>query len=416
MVADRIWAQDLLPGAAQLGVSSRRFLSAFSHSDSDIPITALRFLILPSLVAATLACGGDQATGPGSGTVASTPGVLAVGGIGCLLSPIGAASCWGSGLTAPLGNGTTNSSATPITVSGAHTFSVLAAGEWETCGLTQNGDAWCWGNGFGGEIGNGSDTNATVPAAVSGGPYSAIAVGVGDACAIASSGQAYCWGDNTYGVFGNGTTSSVPDPTPTTVSGGLTLATISVSQTFACGVTVAGAGYCWGDNALGSLGNGTTKTSLVPVAVAGGQTWRSIFVSGGVACGLSTSGAAYCWGIGGQTVASTDPTRPALISPSLIFASIALGGDQACGVTAKGQAYCWGGNAYGERGTGGSLASTMTPMPVTGGLAFTDIAGGIWATCGRTTKGAVYCWGMEFGTSPVKTTPSPIELVGPGST
>ena len=345
-----------------------------------------------------------------------TRSALGLGGIGCVLSPTGAASCWGNGLAAPLGNGTTKSSATPVPVSGGHTFSAIAVGAWSTCALTATGAAWCWGNGFGGELGDGSDTSATEPAAVSGGPYFFIAVGLGNACAIAAGGRAYCWGDDEYGTFGNGTSSSAPAPTPTPVSGGLNFASISIGQDIACGVTAAGAGYCWGTNTLGSLGNGTRTSSLVPVQVTGGLTWRTILVAESVACGLTTSGSAYCWGLGSQTTGSGDYTRPGLISPSLVFASIALGGDQACGVTASGEGYCWGGNVYGERGTGGSIASVGTPAPVTGGLTFTEIVGGAWSTCGRTTSGAIYCWGQEFGASPFKTTPSPVELVGAGST
>ncbi len=338
---------------------------------------------------------------------------LAVGGMGCILDVAGAASCWGYGLATPLGNGTTNTSATPVPVSGAHTFASIAAGGWDACALTPTGRVWCWGIGFDGAIGDGSDTNAVVPTGVSGGPYSSIAVGAFNACAITVTGQAYCWGDNEYGSLGDGATSVQSPPTP--VSGDLQLISISVGEDIGCGVTESGAGYCWGLNTLGSLGNGTTTSSLVPVAVVGGLQWRTIQVAEGVACGLTTTGAAYCWGLGGPTGGGEAKT-PTLVSSALTFASLTVGGDQACGVTPTGAGYCWGGNTYGERGTGGPIESTATPAQVTGSLTFSSIAAGDWATCGRRPDGAIYCWGIELGSSPQTMTQSPVELVGPGST
>ena len=83
------------------------------------------------------------------------------------------------------------------------------------------------------------------------------------------------------------------------VTTGLTFAQVSAREYYACGVTTAGAAYCWGYNGDGELGNGTTTTSPTPVAVSGGLTWAAVSAGLYHTCGVTTAGAAYCWGNNG---------------------------------------------------------------------------------------------------------------------
>ena len=51
---------------------------------------------------------------------------------------------------------------------------------------------------------------------------------------------------------------------------GLTFQTVSAGYLHTCGVTTAGAIYCWGDNSEGELGNGSLAGgSVTPVPVSG---------------------------------------------------------------------------------------------------------------------------------------------------
>ncbi len=76
-------------------------------------------------------------------TLLSIDGRFARGGITvCGLHADSTAACWGPG---PLGDGTTDSSATPVVVSGGHRFVEIAVGDGFACGREAEGKVWCWG-------------------------------------------------------------------------------------------------------------------------------------------------------------------------------------------------------------------------------------------------------------------------------
>src|SRR5207302_1027794 len=180
------------------------------------------------------------------------------------------------------------------------------------------------------------------------------------------------------------------------VTTGLTFAQVSAREYYACGVTTAGAAYCWGYNGNGELGNGTTTNSPTPVAVAGGLSFAAVSAGLFHSCGVTTAGAAYCWGdnLNGQLGNGTTTTSltPVAVTGGLTFAAVSAGFYHTCGVTTAGAAYCWGANAQGQLGNG-SNTDSATPVAVSGGLTFTQVSGGRFSACGVTTAGAGYCWG-----------------------
>ena len=74
-----------------------------------------------------------------------------------------------------------------------------------------------------------------------------------------------------------------------------------------CGVTTDHRAYCWGDNRLGELGDGTTTSSPKPVAVGGGHTFSEVRTNFDRTCGLSyPDGRAYCWGFNDEGQLGTE--------------------------------------------------------------------------------------------------------------
>ncbi len=92
-----------------------------------------------------------------------------------------------------------------------------------TCGLEIEGTAWCWGAGDRGQLG-------VTPGADCG----------GIPCLLA----------------------------PSPVAGSLRFSELVPGGGHVCGASLQGGVYCWGGNASGQLGDGTTVTRVEPVLVA----------------------------------------------------------------------------------------------------------------------------------------------------
>jgi len=366
----------------------------------------------------------------------------------CGVTMGGAAYCWGYNNRGQLGGGTTTDTTSPAAVGGGLSFAAVGAavGGPSRCGVTTAGVAYCWGSNVYGALGDGTTSNQTSPVAVAGGlTFAAVSSGGGaTTCGVTTAGAAFCWGINTVGQLGIGTTTGSEvcgnnpcSTTPVAVGGGLTFITVSTGASHTCGVTAAGAAYCWGANRNGQLGIGTTtgtplcngfSCSPTPVPVVGGLTFAAVSAGTGYTCGVTTAGAAYCWGYNGTGQlgdgTATERLSPVAVLGGLTFAAVSTAGDPSgsghtCGLTVTGGAYCWGFNHYGELGNG-TNTTRSSPGAVSGGLTFTALAvgsnqslSGHAHTCGVTTAGVAYCWGSNGnGQLGVGTTTGPQDCFG----
>jgi alpha-tubulin suppressor-like RCC1 family protein len=296
---------------------------------------------------------------------------------------------------------------TPVTFSitalDPRAFLTVSAGYGHTCGVTASGDAYCWGANNYGKLGDGSDPLEVQfsPRLVLGGlSFAEVSAGGHHTCGITTAGAAYCWGYD----------EARTRPAPVPVGGGVVFESVSTGGYHTCGVTAAGEAYCWGPNGAGELGDGTTIARSSPVLVAGGLTFASVGGGNEYTCGLTRAGAAYCWGanhagqLGDGT--RTDHLTPAPVAGGISFQSLGVSALSACGATAAGATYCWGWNTEGQLGTGTTAGHescvhvapcSAVPVPMVGGVSFARLGGGVTNShsCGVTAAGAAYCWGWN---------------------
>jgi alpha-tubulin suppressor-like RCC1 family protein len=357
-------------------------------------------LTVTALSAGTLVSCSRDSTSPQAATYTA---IQAGAYHACALTSDGRAQCWGKDYYGPLGYGVfRDTSNVPRVVSGGLTFTSLGAGYENTCALGTQGTIYCWGSNNAGRLGDGTWTDRAIPGPVTGAiSFAALTMGVDVACGLTAAGTAYCWGSNEYGDAGAPMNDNFVTE-PRQVDGGMVFRSISTNFQVTCGLTSAGAAYCWGSNEYGALGvDSSTPQSPTPVAVSGGLTFQSLTTGPGRACGVTAAGAVYCWGLKMGGDFSSNAHAPTLVPSSQAFASVAAGaGTHVCALTAAGAAWCWGPNDKGELGTTISLSGcafspcTSTPVPVSGGLTFAQLTtGGNSFTCGVTTSHEAFCWG-----------------------
>ncbi len=337
---------------------------------------------------------------------AAATSIASGGAFSCATFADGATRCWGVNNRGQLGSGSTGKPRKPGLVSGGQRFTSVTAGLAHACGLAQGGAAYCWGN-----LAWSSHGQANVkpqPQRIPGdAAFVQLSAGAHHTCGLDADGGGWCWGVNDHGELGDGTRTGTLTPVP--IAGNLRFQSISAGGAHTCAVTTDGDAYCWGDNYVAQLGNGTSTWDpvLTPGAVLGGIRFRSISAGLEHTCAVAVDDAGYCWGYeqfgrlgnsqsGGHAVQPT----PLPIDGGLRFGVLNARGYTSCGLTVEGRAYCWGSST--EDAVGTVFAPVMGfvggPVRAAPGLDFDELSTG-WgdaatdsSTCGMS-QGSVLCWG-----------------------
>lgn len=325
----------------------------------------------------------------------------------------------------------------------------IVAGNNHACALLVSGDVKCWGDNSHGQLGTGDTVDrgdgaismtALTPINFSGLKVIQVAAGQDTTCAVLENGTARCWGWNTYGISGLGNTTDILEPLSNTINlgTGLLVKKISISLESACATLSNGRVKCWGQNANGRLGIGTTQSmgdnssemgDILPYVSLGTSTSfgvEKIASGANHNCALMYNGLVKCWGsndsgqIGlnqtnGQRGATAGDMGENLsflnLGGAKFVRDIISGGYQSnsnCAIMSDGEMRCWGDNSQGQLGIGDNVSSnlkigdesdevsTTFLDPVTfGGQKVRSAAMGPGHTCAIAVNGSVYCFGQN---------------------
>lgn len=337
-------------------------------------------------------------TGPVQVTV-SSPAGTSTGEAGDRFSyeKLGPVLAWGQN-GGMLGNGRTESSATPVEVTGLGEATALATGLTANLAVLANGRVVGWGENSFHTVGAGTIGKQTVPIGVCAvgavtecphGPYleevTAVATGAVQSLALLKNGTVVGWGDNSGGAVGAGTEDTrLPVPVCMTIEAPCKpenylkeVKAIAAGVLFSMALLDNGTVVAWGENYAGQLGDGGTTgpencgskeaepCSRVPVAV--GDLRGVTAIAAGWADGLALleDGSVMAWGenelgeLGdaGQTNSSVpsavcavgDTKHPCSKDLSGVVA-IAGGNSDSFALLTDGTVDAWGANQYGQLG------------------------------------------------------------------
>jgi len=296
-----------------------------------------------------------------------------------LKGELGQAWAWGRGDAGRLGNNDSISFSSPIQVVGSHVFKNISAGSTHSFGLKGDGSLWGWG-GNNGCLGDGSTTTKSSPVAVVG-SHSFKTISAGYICSIALKwdGSAWAWGANNAGQCGDNTAANSYS-SPVAVIGNHSFIKVKTGGSNSLGLKANGSVWCWGDNAQGQCGANTSGDSYSsPVAVVGSHSFIEVMLGGGAtsantsALGLKADGSVWCWGdntlgnLGDGT--TTDRSSPVAVIGNHSFNHITSGTTANGAIKANGEMWLWGSNNSGRLGNN-STDTTSSPVLVVGGFYF----------------------------------------------
>ncbi len=305
----------------------------------------------------------------------------------CGVATDGTVRCWGRERRGLLGTPADSATVTTVDVPNIDDAVHVDCGE-RMCCAQRTGRVTCWGEPDSVIHGDGLFRDGTAAETVARlTNVDEVAIGAAHACAI-ESGELYCWGTATSGALGHGDSFDRYEP----IGLGLDAVEVDTARRRTCARAADGRVWCWSQGSAGDAAE--TSSSNAPLAVDTTTMGPASAIAVGefFTCALDSLGAAWCWGSDAVACGNGGPCRtPVPVSGGRTYDEIAAGEDHAC-ARDGGAIWCWGRGTRGQLGNGAADDSTV-PVPVVGIIDAEQLAAGRYSTCVRHATGAVSCWG-----------------------
>jgi YD repeat-containing protein len=208
---------------------------------------------------------------------------------------------WGRGSVGRLGDNSTTSKSSPVSVVGGFTdWCQVSAGNQHTAAVRSNGTIWSWGYGCNGRLGDNTIVDKSSPVSVVGGftDWCQVSAGCVHSAAVRTNGTVWAWGIGVDGRLGDNTI--VAKSSPVSVVGGFTdWCQVSAGDAHTAAVRINGTIWSWGSNICSRLGDNTIVDKSSPVSVVGGFTdWCQVSVGNAHSTAVRTNGTIWSWGSG----------------------------------------------------------------------------------------------------------------------
>jgi alpha-tubulin suppressor-like RCC1 family protein len=195
----------------------------------------------------------------------------------CVVRPDGRIWCHGYNGHGELGDGTTVHRESPAPViTREPAFDAVYLGPYHVLARKVDGTVWGWGANESGQIGDGTLESRRVPVEIAalGVDVEEVVAGTAYSCARRRDGTVWCWGSNHQGELGDGTTADRSTPAAV-VDLGSGVVEIAAGLSHTCARKDDGDIWCWGDNAHGQVGDGSTADRTRPAKIVGGSRWST---------------------------------------------------------------------------------------------------------------------------------------------
>ena len=223
-------------------------------------------------------------------------------------------------------------------------------------------------------------------------------------CLIQDTNAVICWGKNAFGQVGDGSTTERNAPVAISEFDGSTDAkSPRILQGGAnwCALLKDGTVKCWGH---GKLGDGTNSHRYSPVTVAVGGTVIDLGGGSTTKCALLDDGTIKCWGDGtlgqignGESVSKTSPTAISLAKKVDVISKGRY--DTICVIFEDGSTSCWGWNNKGQL-CDGTRTNRNSPVAISELDGSTDDKTAVQILCSAhccavMKDSSLKCWGFN---------------------